>query len=223
MDYRTAGYLPEALNNFLALLGWNDGTRQEIFAMDELVAKFSLGRILKSPAKFDAERLDWINAQHLRKLPLHQLSQQATDFWPPEANQADAELKGRILEIEQERIKTLGEIKELPNYFFAAPKLGSKLATLKADFEQAVEDDSLTGWLREVVDLINAVGDSDPQALESTLRSHVQAHQGQPGILFSALRIVLTGAAQPPPIWDLIYILGKAESISRLKAVLDQL
>ncbi|MDB5164157.1 MAG: gltX, partial [Candidatus Saccharibacteria bacterium] len=97
LDYLRDGYLPEGLVNFIATLGWNDGTEQEVFTMDELIAKFSLDRVQKSGARFDEQRLLWVNGQHIRQLPLGELYKRSEDFWPPEAAKASTEFKKQVL------------------------------------------------------------------------------------------------------------------------------
>lgn len=216
LAYRESGYLPAALNNFLALLGWNNGTEQEIFTMAELIENFSLERIQKSPAQFDPERLNWISAQHLRKLTLEELYVYSGDFWPPQAKSTDAQLRKRVLNVERERIKNLGELRDLPDYFFSPPELNNQLAKAAGDFLEDNNELALGDWLKEVAELIKEVGDSDRQKLEAQLRQLIGSHNLKPGKLFAVLRIALTAADQTPPIWDLVYILGKNESVKRL-------
>ncbi|MBI4101080.1 glutamate--tRNA ligase, partial [Candidatus Microgenomates bacterium] len=210
LDYRDQGYLPDAIINFLALLGWNPGSIQEIFNRQHLIKAFDLKRIQKSPAIFDPQRLNWLNGIYMRQqLSLDKLSQQAAAFWPPKAKSKDAKFKGRILEVERERIKILGELKDLPDYFFTVPNIKPIISRLNKDFKKDVQDITLANWLDEVVKLINKIGDKDRNQLESELRNRIQSHQGSPSTLFSVLRIVLTDHDKTPPIWDLIYVLGK--------------
>lgn len=87
-EYRDEGILPEAMLNFLASMGWNDGTEQEVFTLDELIEKFSLNRVQRSGARFDEQRLLWLNGQHIRMLSLDDLYERVSDFWPASAQNA---------------------------------------------------------------------------------------------------------------------------------------
>lgn len=219
LDYRDQGYLPDALINFLALLGWNDGTEQEIYSREELVQKFALERIQKAGAKFDKTRLDWLNAQHIRQLNGNELYKAAEPFWPDSAKQASAELKQRLLKIERERLRTLGDLRNLDMYYFSAPSIsGPEISAISDEFTDKTGGASLKEWLKEVGEILNTVGDSKPNELEKQLRQRISNHGGNPGTYFSMLRVVLTNADSTPPIWDLVYILGKSACLARLDA-----
>ena len=113
LDYATEGYLPETLVNFLATLGWNDGTEQETFTVQELIAKFSLDRVQRSGAKFDEQRLLWMNGYWIRQLDISSLYQKVTDFWPAPAINFDDTYKKQVLTLVQERLKYFGELASL--------------------------------------------------------------------------------------------------------------
>src|SRR3990167_2468185 len=118
LDYIREGYLPETMVNFIASLGWNDGTEQEVFTIDELVAKFSLDRIQRSGARFDEQRLLWLNGQHIRMLSLDELNSRVVEFWPKSAQSADESYKLQVLALVQERLKTLHDLPIITDYFF---------------------------------------------------------------------------------------------------------
>ncbi len=107
--------------NFLAQLGWNDGTEQEIFSKAELIEKFSLDRVQKSGARFDEQRLIWLNGQWIRSLSLDDLYSRCQPFWGGEAKNADESYKKRVLELAQDRLKTLQDLPKLTSYFFVEP------------------------------------------------------------------------------------------------------
>jgi len=211
LDYRELGYLPEALINFLALLGWNDKTEQEIFSIAEIVKNFSISGIQKSPAKFDLGKLNWISGHHIKQLPVDELLEKAKGFWPPEAK--SNELNKRILSVEQERLKNFAELRELPDYFFKTPK-PAKQELVVLPVEQ------LKNWLQTVIEIINKQGSDERAKLEAKIREAIGNQKAKPAELFGALRIALTNADRTPPIWDLVYVLGKQESISRLEQAL---
>src|SRR5690606_19273173 len=115
---------PEAMRNFLASLGWNDGTEQEVFTTEELIEKFSLDRVQKSGARFDEKRLVWLNGQHIRLIPLDMFYRIVTDgtgFWPPSAAGATEEYRKQILALVQDRMKFLADLPLLTDYFFTEP------------------------------------------------------------------------------------------------------
>ena len=123
-EYRDDGILPEAMFNFLASMGWNDGTEQEIFTVDELIAKFSFARVQRSGAKFDEKRLIWMNGQHIRSLSIDDLFARVANFWPKSAADASDEDKKRILTLVQDRLKTLADLPIMTSYFFEEPTPG---------------------------------------------------------------------------------------------------
>ena len=118
LDYIREGYLPEALINFIASLGWNDGTEQEIFSVQELISKFQLDQIQKSGAHFDERRLQWLNGTYLRALTPDAIYTRCQDYWPKEAHAASEDYKKQVLRLVQERLKYLAELPELTRFFF---------------------------------------------------------------------------------------------------------
>src|SRR5581483_4583064 len=110
LDYAAEGYLPETLLNFIATLGWNDGTKQEIFSRNELIDKFSLNRVQRGGAKFDEQRLLWMNGHYIRQLPPATLYERVKEFWPAEAATYDEHYKQRVIGLVQERLKYFAEL-----------------------------------------------------------------------------------------------------------------
>jgi len=118
LDYAREGYLPEVLVSFMATLGWNDGTEQEIFTVDELIQKFSLDRVQKNGARFDKQHLLWVNGTFIRQLPPDDLHARAKGFWPAEAASYDDAYKKQVLALVQERLKFFAELPQLTEFFF---------------------------------------------------------------------------------------------------------
>ena len=110
LDYKKEGYLPEAMVSFLATLGWNDGTEQEIFTVSELKQKFSLSKVHRAGAHFDEQRLIWMNGHYIRQKSLDELYEFSKDFWPASAENASEEYKKEVLGLVQERLKFLAEL-----------------------------------------------------------------------------------------------------------------
>jgi len=118
LDYNREGYLPDAMVNFIASLGWNDGTEQEIFSRKELIEKFSLDHVQRSGARFDERRLLWMNGHYIRELSVDELYVKVANFWPAEAAGSDDAYKKQVLSLVQERLKYFAELPELTKFFF---------------------------------------------------------------------------------------------------------
>lgn len=128
LEYVSEGFLPEAMMNFLATLGWNDGTEKEVFNVKELIDSFDLSRVQKSPARFDEQRLLWLNGQHIRLLDSNDLVTRLDDFWPASAADADPEYKKKIATLVQDRLKTLRDLPIISDYFFTEPTPDQSMA-----------------------------------------------------------------------------------------------
>ncbi len=213
LDYKSKGYLPQALLNFLVMLGWNDGTTQELFSPQELIDKFSIDRIQKSPAVFDITRLGWLNGEYLRnKLTQAELVEGIKPYVPASWLE-DMDYFKRVLELDRERIKRFDEAGYIMEIFFDTPKVDMALLC-KKDSQQLVRQ-----WLKST---ITALGDCQPthDGVETTLRELCDKLDVSAGRLFYVLRVALTGRTEAPGLFDIIITLGKDESIRRLQALL---
>ena len=215
LEYFREGYLEEAMVNFIASLGWNDGTTKELFTRDELVEAFSLKRIQKSGARFDDKRLLWMNGSYIRLLSLDQLFDRSKDFWPEEAVSYDQSYQKQVLSLVQERLKYLSELPELSRFFFidlpVNPELIStnkKLSTLnKSELQDLLKTtcQSLKNSNFSTSDLT--------ERLNSLLESTAQP----PAILFSLIRIATTQAPSSPPLAESLSLIGKDRTLKRIK------
>lgn len=213
MLYKDQGYLPEALMNFLALLGWNDGTEQEIFSPKELINSFKLERVQKSPAVFDINRLNWMNGEYIRnKLSDKELLEQIKPFVPKEWLKDPTYFK-KVLELDKERIKRFDEARYIMEIFFETPKVDKDLLCKKD------EPDVVKMWLERVVEELEK-SEFTHDIVENTLRSLTDKLAVQPGRLFYVLRVSLTGRTEAPGLFDIFVTLGKEESLKRLKTAL---
>ena len=218
-DYHTDGILPEAMLNFLASMGWNDGTEQEIFTKDELIQKFSLERVQKSGARFDEQRLLWMNGQWIRRLSLDDLFNRITPYWPESAAQASDDYKKQVLSLVQDRLKTLAELSMMTKYFFEEPTPNPSLITDNKQLKKLSE--------QEVKDLLQASHDAlansewTPEAIQDTLNSLLEQTGQKPGILFSLIRIATTWAPFSPQLNDTLALLGKDKALSRLSQAIS--
>lgn len=224
LDYKREGYLPEALISFLATLGWNDGTEQEIFTREELLAKFSLGRVQKSGAHFDEQRLLWMNGHYIRELSIDELYMRAEGFWGTGKN-APADRKKHVLALVQDRLKYLSELPGLSDFFFVAPQ-PDQLAGL---FNSPVDKQLKALSRQQVLEMLAAsrqkleATDFNLPSVTEVLNNLLGELNTKPGILFAALRVALTGAPASPPIFDTVVALGKDEVLNRLDTAMDSL
>ena len=213
-EYRDQGILPEAMLNFLASIGWNDGTEQEIFTRDELIEKFSLNRVQKSGARFDEQRLLWLNGQHIRMLSLEDLYDRIADFWPASAASASDDQKKQVLGLVQDRLKTLADLPMMTEYFFAEPTVNFTLITDNKQLKKLEfsEIQSLLAQAREAL----ATSEFTPEAIQEALNQLLETTGQKPGILFSLVRIATTWAPFSPQLNDTLALLGKETVLRRL-------
>ena len=222
LDYIRDGYLPEALDSFIATMGWNDGTEQEVFTMKELVEKFSLARVQKSGARFDEKRLLWMNGHFIRELPLDELSRRVEFFWPESAKKASEDYKNRVLALAQDRLKTLKDLPQLTSYFFEEPHADTTLITDNKQLKK-LSSQEITSLLQAAHDELAAIDNWTPDAIQTALNDLLETTGQKPGILFSLIRIVTTWAPFSPQLNDTLALLGKGKVLSRLTAGLASL
>ena len=221
LEYAKEGYLPEAMANFLATLGWNDGTEQEVFNVQELIEKFSLSRVQKSPARFDEQRLLWLNGQHIRALSLDDLYNRVTHFWPAVAATASETHKKQVLGLVQDRLKTLADLPVLTSYFFEEPTPNWEMTASNKQLAKLSSDE-----IRELLKAASAAlahSDFTPEAIQDTLNQLLETTGQKPGILFSLIRLAVSWAPFSPALNDTLATLGKDVSLARIQTSLDSL
>lgn len=219
-DYHTDGILPEAMLNFLASMGWNDGTEQEIFSRKELIEKFSLERVQKSGARFDEQRLLWMNGQWIRRLSLDDLYQRVAKYWPKSAENADEAYKKRVLALVQDRLKTLAELPLMSEYFFAEPTPHPELITGNKQLKK-LDQVEQTRLLQTAHDELAKLDDWDADAIQVALNNLLEVTGSKPGVLFSLIRIATTWAPFSPQLNDTLALLGKDKILHRLNTSID--
>ncbi|MBI3443420.1 glutamate--tRNA ligase [Candidatus Woesebacteria bacterium] len=203
--YQKEGYLPQALVNFLCLLGWSHPDEKEIFNLDEFVSLFDLKRVRKAGPIFDTKKLDWINGEYIRQLPVDQLNSKfeiraRSGLLNSKFKALDQNKKLAITGLVRERIKKLSDFDKLAGFFFEKPQVDEKLfgKNYKVHLEKALYAISAGEDLLEVV----------------------KENKFKTGDFFMDLRIAITGSHFTPPVNESIEILGKEEVIERIKAVL---
>ncbi len=219
LDYKKEGYDPRALMNFLATLGWNDGTTKEIFSKEELIEKFDIKRINKSGAKFDEQRLIWLNGQYIRSMDIDELYEKVTNFWPNSAKEYDTAYKKAVLGLVQERIKFYKELPELTIFFFE--EADPELNMIKDNkFLKAMNNSEI----KELLDAtIFSLKDSDFSIddLNHRLNKLLESTSKKPAELFSLIRITTTWATASPPLVESLAVLGKENTLSRINKLID--
>jgi len=224
-EYRQMGYLPEALVNFVAFLGWNSGTDKEIFSLEELIREFDLNKVQKSGAIFNVEKLDWLNGYYLRQLSLDELTKRAVPFLEREnlisGSRYDFDYIKKILALEQSRLKKLGEIGERVSYFFKIPEYKPELLMWR---DMLFKD--VIASLKVSLNAISQISDADfnQKNLERALLKEAErAKNKDKGRLLWPLRAALTGLQASPGPFEILEILGKNESIKRVEAAIKKL
>lgn len=216
LDYLRDGYLPDALVSFIATMGWNDGTEQEVFSRDELIAKFSLDRVGKSGARFDEQRLLWVNGAFIRAMTIDELYKKVTDFWPAEAADYDDGYKKAVLGLTQERLKFFKELPALTDFFFKDLPVNMELISGNKQLKKFDYHD--LNDLLKVAQMALEESDFSVDDLQEKL-NHLLDQTGQkPGVLFSLIRIATTWAPASPGLADTLHVLGKERVMDRLKA-----
>lgn len=214
-DYRTDGILPEAMLNFLASMGWNDGTEQELFSKDELIKKFSLERVQRSGARFDEQRLHWMNGQWIRRLSLDDLYERVALYWPASAVTADGKYKKQVLSLVQERLKTLAELSMMTKYFFEEPVPNDSLITDNKQLKRLSKND-ISHLLEIVKNEFEKLPEWTPESIHACLNQLLATTGQKPGILFSLIRIVTTWAPFSPQLNDTLALLGRDKVLDRI-------
>jgi glutamyl-tRNA synthetase len=223
-EYQKQGYLPDAMINFLALLGWSLDDRTELLSPEELIKHFSLERVGKTAAIFNKDKLEWMNGVYLRKLSLGEFVRQAMPFLDRELpgsveRPLDKSYVSQVLSLIQERAKTLAEVPQLASFFFLDElqydtglllkgKLDAKLAA-KAITIASQKLEEVTTW--------------DATALEGILRPLATELTLGTGEFFGLLRVAVTGRTAAPPLFQTMAILGKERCLKRFDMALQLL
>ena len=216
MGYRESGYLPEAVVNFLALLGWNPGDNREVMTREELIEAFSLDKCSKSGAKFDFEKGKWFNHRYLQEAPVERIAALFTLVLEQHHVDVPANLES-ILSVVRDRVQLIPQLWDETYFFFMAPEeYDEKTVKKRWKAESSLQ-------MREIIDLLNAQPAFESEALEEALNSFIQTKEYGMGGVMNALRLALVGAPKGPHINEILYLLGREESIRRIERAIAQL
>ncbi len=219
VSYRERGYLPEAMINFLALMGWHPTGDKEIFSMEELIAAFDLERVQQAGAIFNEEKLDWLNREHMKLLPLDKLAALAASFF--EKNNIivkDNDMLKRAIGVQVGRAKTLDELAVLSGLFFTVPEYDVKLLIWK-DSSTLKEVELILLNTKNILDKVPAE-DFNKDTLAALLPTMVGDKSR--GIVLWPLRVALSGQATSPDPLEIMAVIGKDESLRRIDTAIKK-
>jgi glutamyl-tRNA synthetase len=207
--YKEDGYFPEAMVNFLAFLGWNPGTEQELFSLGELTKAFELERVNKSGARFDPEKIKWFNHHYMQEQSSEKLAAMYKSS-RSELSDIDNGYIALVVDLIKERATFVSDFWELSSFFFVAPSEYDEKASKKA-----IKDDT-KGLMQELVSVIESADDSSKDAIQDAVKGWITSNEIGFGKVMMPLRLALVGALQGPDVFDIMFMIGKAESIQRI-------
>ncbi|MBP9578488.1 MAG: glutamate--tRNA ligase [Parabacteroides sp.] len=213
--YRESGYLPEALVNFLALLGWNPGNDQELLGMEELIQLFSLAHCSKSGAKFDYEKGKWFNHQYIQKKDNALLAAMFAPLLAEKGVEACPEYIEKVVGLMKERVNFVKELWDQASFFFVAPTSYDE-KTVKKRWK-----DNSAAQLTELMAVLLPIEDFGSVNTEEIVKGWIEENQYHLGNIMNAFRLALVGESKGPHIFDITEALGKDESIVRLKRAIE--
>jgi glutamyl-tRNA synthetase len=220
--YREEGYLPEAMVNFLAFLGWSPGTEEEIFTLDELVERFDITKVHKGGAIFDEDRLDHLNGVYIRALSDEQLALRLRP-WIPEAI-ADADLV-RMVPLVRERLVKLADAPELLGFVWEPDEVVASWYVPELLHPKKGGPEEARAALGRAVELLAELDEADfsAEVLEQRCRAAAESLGMKAGDFFTPIRVAVTGRTVSPPLFDSLELLGRDRALARIRAALDKL
>ena len=215
--YREEGYYPEAVINFLALLGWHATGDQEMYTMQELIEQFSLERVSKSGAKFDYEKGKWFNHQYLQLKSNEELAEQFMPYLEAKELSGDKATVAKVIGLTKDRVNFVSELWDQVNFFFVAPTEYDEKSLKKRWKEDSPRH------MTEMLALLEAHDDWSAEGLDNLIMPWIAEKEYGVGIVMNAFRICLVGAARGPHIWNITDVLGKEETLKRVRTTLEKL
>ena len=222
VDYRADGILPEAMLNFLACLGWNDGTEDEIYSKQDLIEKFSLDRIQRAGARYDEQKLIWLNGQWIRRLFTEDpkaLFARTKDFWPEIAAKVSEEEKYKVFCIIYDRLKTLSDLRTMTTYFFEDPNVDMDMLTTNKALKKLSEKE-LCDILKLAADGLAELNEWSAEMLQNKLNELLEKSGQKPAVFFGLVRLSVSFAPFSPALHDTLSVLGREKTLARLHAVI---
>jgi glutamyl-tRNA synthetase len=219
--YRDAGFMPEAMINYLALLGWapDDGT--ELLSKDNLIEQFELRRVGKNPAAFDLKKLEWMNNHYLQSVDPQVVAERAIPFLAAEGLVSDPpsadewRLLEAVVPLVQVRMDRLAEIVDLAGFLFGAPEIRAD------DWKQIMSQEWAGDVLREMQQALSDLGAWNAETIEETLRSVADRKGVKPRLAFGPLRVAVSGRRIGPPLFESLEILGREKALRRIETAIE--
>jgi len=214
--YREKGYFPDAVVNFLALLGWNDGTDKELYSLDELVEAFDLNRVHKAGAKFDPEKNKWFNHQYLIKADNEKLAKDFVPMLDERGIDKPFDYVVKVVSLIKERAHFVSEFWDLSDFFFTAPTAYDEKAAKNWKEDTA-------GIMSDLIDVLEDINDFSSSAIEAKVKDWLTANEIGMGKVMQPFRLSIVGALKGPHLFDIVEMIGKEETISRIKKAIANL
>ena len=223
LEYRDQGYLPDAVINFMALLGWSLDDHTEIISRETLVKHFDLDRVLTNPAVFNAEKLLWMNGMYIREMPVDALADAVRPYLERDLRHAvDRARLARIVPLVQERIKVLSEITAMADFFFMDGHLDYDTDVLLGK-KYAGQQHAAADALSRVISATDGLDPWTHETIEAAVRPLAEELGVKAGDLFGLVRVAVTGKTATPPLFETMEILGRQTTLQRLRVAIERL
>lgn len=213
--YRESGYIPEAVINMLALLGWNPGTEQELMSMEELIQSFSLDKVSKSGAKFDLNKARWFNHQYIQKQPSEYFIQHFSKILNEKGIAASDDKVARVVELIKERIYFPQELWDQACYFFVAPESYNEQVIKKRWKEETPT------YLNKIIEILQQFKPFDKTAAHDAVMDYIQGNELNMGQVMNSFRLSIVGDAKGPDLFEVVDILGVDEVVARIRRAIE--
>ena len=213
--YREAGYYPEAVINILALLGWNSGTEQEIFTIEELIDIFTIERISKSGAKFDLEKAKWFNHQYLQLMPNNKIADEYLKILKGKNIEVSFDFAEKVVGLVKERCSFAQEIWDQSSFFFVKPETYDEKIIKKRWKEDTPQR------LREIADILNSITDFSVETADQAVHSYIEKNELNMGQIMNCLRLSIVGEGKGPNLFEIICLIGKEETLERINTAIE--
>lgn len=226
IGYREEGYFAEAVVNFLAFLGWNPGTEQEIFSLEELIEAFDLSKVNKAGARFDPDKIKWFNHHYMQE----QSNDDLAEAFKPIVDRnvtlnsddlgdydIDVNYIAMVVGLIKERATFVNDFWDLSNFFFVAPTEYDEKA-----FKKAIKDDTKS-IMTDVKSIINNIENFEVETLQNNVKGWITSNDIGFGKVMMPLRLALVGALQGPDVFDIMYMIGKNETVKRIDSLIEKI
>lgn len=215
--YRENGYLPEAVVNFLALLGWNPGTEQEMFTINELIQSFSFERCSKSGAKFDFEKGKWFNHKYIQDTPNDKIAELVKPYIESQGVTFDKEFTSRVAGLVKERVYLLSDFWDQSSFFFKAPDSYDQKVVKKRWKEDTPNQ------MRELIGVIDKLEGFSSQEQEIAIKQWIKENECNMGGVMNAFRLSIVGESKGPHMFDITELIGKKETTARIQRAISKI